>query len=117
MTEQGISYTKSSSSIVAILGNRTLLIAVQTIEQHVDADFGGIVAGVAFALRDGCVLERATDVKRREDHAKPPIDLDAFQLRSYLAGFESGFLFAIGFGDGDGSDRVAAESNFSVAPD
>ena len=45
------------------------LIAVQAVQQHVDAYFCCVVAGVAFALRDGCVLVRAADVERGEDHA------------------------------------------------
>src|SRR5690606_5043389 len=53
---------------------------VDCVEEDVEADPRGVLAGVAFALRGGA-FERAAEVVRREDDHVAAIDRHRFELR------------------------------------
>ena len=58
---------------------------IQRIQQHVEADAGGVLLGVAAAAEGFVAFERAADVVGREDHGPAAVELDAFELRLDLA--------------------------------
>ena len=58
---------------------------IQRIQQHVEADAGGVLLGVAAAADGFVAFQGAADVERREDDGPAAVDLDAFELRLDLA--------------------------------
>ena len=102
---------------------------IQRIQQHVEADAGGVLLGVAAAADGFVAFQRAADVVRREDDGPAAVELDAFELRLDLADAGGDRLLAVGGGlriaerdladveaaVGGGEDRVVGGNALTIA--
>ena len=94
-----------------VLGTICDVLLIQRVEQHVEADAGGVLLGVAAAADALVAFERAADVERREDDGPAAFELDAFELRFDLADARGNGLGVVGdlrVAERDVADVVAA---------
>ena len=101
---------------------------IQRVQQHVEADAGGVLLGVATAADAFVAFECAADVVRREDDGPAAVDLDAFDLwfdlptargdrlshHRRLAGSRSETCADVVTAVGGGEDRVASGDALEV---